>query len=247
MGDSSVIPDITWTTTDIPYFIFNLVLHIRDDLTEPGSVIDAAILRAKSRNVPIGWWVGPSNPFSDLGNRLESNAFVHGAKLTGMAVDLLALNENSPMPHGFTISRVNNADSLSTWCQLMTTVSGFPDYAAAAWLEMYQDIEILEDPQWRLYVGKLNGTPVSTSALFFGGGVAGIHGVTTVPEVRGRGIGTAMTRSPLLEALRNEYRVGVLFASEMAVDIYRKIGYQEYCEDNIYLWQLPESEPTKQC
>ena len=31
-----------------------------------------------------------------------------------------------------------------------------------------------------------------------------------------------------------------LFSSEMAVDIYRKIGYQEYGVGNIYMWQPEE-------
>ena len=82
-----------------------------------------------------------------------------------------------------------------------------------------------------------DGTPVATSELFLGGGVAGIHGVTTVPEFRGRGIRTAMTLSPIIDALRRGYAIGVLFSSEMAVGIYRRLGFQEYGKGYIYLWQ----------
>ena len=72
-----------------------------------------------------------------------------------------------------------------------------------------------------------------------GGGVAGIHGVTTVPEFRGRGIGTCMTLSPLIDARNQGYDIGVLFSSEMAVGIYRNLGFQEYGRGYIYLWQEP--------
>ena len=103
---------------------------------------------------------------------------------------------------------------------------------------MYQDIEVLDDPLWHLYLGNIDGTPVATSELFLGGGVAGIHGVTTVPEFRGRGIGTAMTLSPIIDARRRGYAIGVLFSSEMAVGIYRRLGFQEYGSGGyIYLWQ----------
>jgi len=121
----------------------------------------------------------------------------------------------------------------------MTEVSEFPDFARTAWLEMYQGIGIIEDPLWRLYLGSKDGTPVSTSALFWGAGVAGIHAVTTQPDYRGRGIGNAMTLAPLLDSQSQGYWVGVLFSSEMATGIYRKSGFQEYGDGKIYLWQPP--------
>ena len=187
--------------------------------------------------MPIAWWVGPSNPVPDLAKTLEDKGLTQGAELTGMAVDLPALNEEAAVPQGFTLSEVDDGDSLATWCQIMTTVSGFPDFASSAWLEMYQDIEVLDDPLWHLYLGNIGGTPVATSELFLGGGVAGIHGVTTVPEFRGRGIRTAMTLSPIIDARRRDYAIGVLFSSEMAVGIYRRLGFQEYGKGYIYLWQ----------
>jgi len=91
-----------------------------------------------------------------------------------------------------------------------------------------------------LYLGGFQGKPVSTPALFLGAGVAGIHGVTTLPDYRGKGIATAMTYPPLLAAREQGYRMGVLFSSEMAIDIYRKIGFQEYGEGDIYMWQPDE-------
>jgi ribosomal protein S18 acetylase RimI-like enzyme len=157
-----------------------------------------------------------------------------------MAMELQTLAEPASLPLGLTISTVKDDESLETWCQLMTSISEFPDFAAAAWLDMYRGMEIIDDPQWSLYLGSLDGTPVSTSALFLGAGVAGIHGVTTLPEYRGKGIATSMTYPPLLAAREQGYRVGVLFSSEMAIDIYRKVGFQEHGEGNIYMWQPEE-------
>ncbi len=236
--------DEIWIAADIPYFLFNVTLQPGNASAKLDSVIDAAISRAKSRKVPMGWWVGPSNPFPNMGQRLEAKGFSHAATLTGMAVDLQTLGETESKPYGFTISEVKDADALVTWCQIMTEVSEFPDFAQSAWLEMYQNIGIIDDPRWRLYLGSHNGTAVSTSQLFLGAGVAGIHAVTTIPGFRGRGFGHAMTHSPLLGARSQGYRVGVLFSSEMAVNIYHRLGFQEYGRGEIYLWQLPEVEST---
>ncbi|PKB64596.1 MAG: hypothetical protein BZY80_02410 [SAR202 cluster bacterium Io17-Chloro-G2] len=233
-----------WIASEIPYFIFNLVLQAETPSAGPETVIEAAIAKARSRQVPMGWWVGPSNPFPGMSQLLEAKSFFHAATLTGMAVDLRTLNETASVPPGFTISEVTNAGDLGTWCRIMSDVSEFPGFVKTAWLEMYQEIRIIDNPQWRLYLGTHNGTAVSTSALFLGAGVAGIHGVTTLPEFRGRGIGQAMTKSPLLDARNQGCQVGVLYSSEMAVNIYRKLGFQVYGQGDIYVWQMPEREST---
>jgi len=231
-----------WITSEIPFFIFNVVLKAEDPSAEPGLVINAAMSLARARQVPMGWWVGPFEPFAGMGELLEAKGFFHAATLTGMAVDLLTLPEPASMHSGFTISEVKNADDLETWCRVMTQVSEFPDFAQAAWLEMFSDIGIIDDPQWRLYLGRDNGTAVSTSSLYLGAGVAGIHSVTTVPEFRGRGIGREMTHRPLLDARGQGRRVGVLYSSEMAVNLYRGLGFQEYGRGEIYAWQAPDEE-----
>ncbi|MDP6495716.1 MAG: GNAT family N-acetyltransferase [Dehalococcoidia bacterium] len=238
-------PEISWTASDIPFFLFNVVLGLVPQTdhspAESLKTVAAATSRASSRGMPMGWWVGLTNPDPTLGQLLEDQGWLHAATLTGMAVELQTLAEPASLPPGLTISQVKDGESLETWCQLMTSVSEFPDFAAEAWLDMYRAMEIVDDPQWSLYLGVFEGKPVSTSALFRGAGVAGIHGVATLPEYRGKGIATAMTYCPLLAAMDESFRVGVLFSSEMAVGIYRKMGFQEYGAGEIYMWQ-PEDE-----
>ena len=101
-------PGITWTSADIPYFLFNVILNLLPETgtssAAPKQVIAAAVSRASSRQVPMGWWVGPLNPIPELGQRLEEQGLFHAATLTGMAMDLLKLNEPPPLPPGFTVS-----------------------------------------------------------------------------------------------------------------------------------------------
>ena len=64
-------PEITWTASDIPYFLFNLVLNLVPQSggapAEAGPAIAAAMSRASSRRVPMGCWGGTKQPDSRLG------------------------------------------------------------------------------------------------------------------------------------------------------------------------------------
>lgn len=66
--------------------------------------------------------------------------------------------------------------------------------------------------------------------------VASIYCVATLPEARGRGIGTAITREPLLEAKNGGYDVAVLEASEMGLPVYRRLGFKELFEFKTLTW-----------
>ena len=57
--------------SEVPFFIYNLVLRSDSASTGAESVIDPAFWRATSRQVPMGWWVGPSDPVPNLGQHLE--------------------------------------------------------------------------------------------------------------------------------------------------------------------------------
>ena len=73
------------------------------------------------------------------------------------------------------------------------------------------------------------GRPVAASSLVPGRGVAGVYCVATLPEARGRGLGTALTVLPLLEAREMGFHTGVLQSSDMGYPIYQKIGFRTTC------------------
>ena len=143
-----------------------------------------------------------------------------------MAVDLFDLNEEQPVPAGLTIERVEDTKSLTKWDYASIHGFGMPEIGINTWFDLFAGLGF-ELPV-RNYVGILNGEPVAASQLFLDAGVAGIYMVATIPEARGKGIGTAMTVRPLLEARAMGYRIGVLQSSLMAVDVYRRLGFREY-------------------
>jgi GNAT superfamily N-acetyltransferase len=96
----------------------------------------------------------------------------------------------------------------------------------------------------RYYLARLGGRPVATAAQFFWGGLAGIWWVTTTPELRRRGVATAITRAALADASRLGYHAAMIEALPDAVPMYRRLGFREYCRINVYRWKSPSERPS---
>jgi GNAT superfamily N-acetyltransferase len=228
-------PDVAWLATGMPYPSFNRVLHAKFKSEDVDARIEAALAPFKSRNAPMAWHTGPTTQPPELGEHL----IVHGLECTsdepGMTVDLQSLDDDAKLPPGVTIERVGDLAGLRAWCEIFTTTFGQPDLVEAT-VAVETEMGVGEHLWRRLYIGSSRGKPVATALLFLGAGVAGIHGVGTLPEARRQGIGRAMTVTPLLEARTLGYRVGILHASLLGVGVYRRLGFEEYCKLRRYVW-----------
>jgi len=110
-----------------------------------------------------------------------------------------------------------------------------PTAAAEALFEHFLNMGFDNLDTQRNYVGRLNNEPVASATLFLGAGVAGLYYVATLPQARQKGIAAAMTLAACLEARDMSYRVGVLQSSPMAVSIYRRLGFKQYCSLGRYV------------
>jgi ribosomal protein S18 acetylase RimI-like enzyme len=225
--------EIQWTMTDIPLPVFNSVLHAQLAPGRVDGVIESITAQAKSRNVPLLWWTGPTTRPANLGRYLEKHGFIFGGQIPGMAVDLGVLNEQPSTPDGFTFEQVKDDKTLLLWCQVFARGFGMPEFVVQAF---YDFMDSMNQDIVRAYLGRLNGEPVATSLMVLAAGAAGMYNITTIPKARRRGIGARMTDLPLLEAKTLGYKAGILHSSELGVSVYRSIGFQEYCKIGQYFW-----------
>jgi predicted GNAT family acetyltransferase len=227
-------PDMLWTITDIPFPLFNSVLHAR--LSDADAVIKAAVARYRRRNVPLLWWIGPSTQPSELSTTLEAFGFTDEEAI-GMAADLHSLPQEVSVPPGFVIQRVEDIETMKIWCRVVCMGFEMPDSLGEPLLDLFSSIGFDSRSPLCHYIGSLNDEPVSASSMFLGAGVAGIYSVATIPKARKRGIGSAVTLKPLSEARTMGYRIGILHSSKIGVNVYHRLGFQDYCKIVQYVWR----------
>jgi GNAT superfamily N-acetyltransferase len=230
-------PELLWFSSGLPFHLANGIVraHFPSDISE--EMLEERLKQLTAKRVPMAWLVSPSTSPTDLGSRLEKHGWMSTEEAPGMAVDLNALDEHLSFPSKLVIQRVSDGEALRTWLRIMTVGSEIPEGGLMLLLDVVTKKGYKPGTFVHYYLGLLDDQPVATSLLFLGGGVAGVYNVATLPEVRRQGIGSALTMAPLLEARAWGYRIGTLQSTPMGLNLYRRLGFREYCKFHAYFWQ----------
>jgi GNAT superfamily N-acetyltransferase len=199
--------------------------HLGDNPTD--AEIAAILAPVASRNVPALWVAGPTSEPSNLPKRLLSHGFAAADACPAMAIELKEVRA-VPIPKEAAVEEVCDDSALAAWLEVLAEGSSIVPEVAAAFGHWPKHLGLSPRSPMRAFLARLDGEPVSCSLLFLDAGIAGIYCVATKPAARGKGLGSAMTMLPLLEARKAGYQVGVLQASAMGEPIYRKIGFHTF-------------------
>jgi ribosomal protein S18 acetylase RimI-like enzyme len=230
---------IVWFETEYVHDVFNRVLHLRFESGMLPRVAMQVIRHFQERRKPFLWQVGPTAQV-DLELLLQDQGLLHQETEPVLAVGLRQFKEDVPTAAHLTIQPVTTAAQFEQWLRLWEV--GSAEEVIQVWLALYTGLQLQPDSSLRFLLGTVDGTPVATSAVFVGAGVAGIECVSTLPDYRRQGIGAAMTLAALREARKQGYRVAVLTASPMGEPVYRRIGFQNAGTFSTYVWHPPERE-----
>jgi hypothetical protein len=143
-----------------------------------------------------------------------------------MAIDLERFVPPDVRPRGFRIERARTETAVRKFGELIASLASPPDRTVAAFYARSAPAVLdPESPVW-LYLGYVGDEPVATAELTVGGGIVGLYNITTAAKHRKKGIGTAMTVQPLLDARGSGFPAAVLQASEEGFPIYSRLGFE---------------------
>jgi GNAT superfamily N-acetyltransferase len=222
--------ELFWFFTGLPSLNGVLMTRfIQDDNASIAARIAETANYFISRQGSLGWSVGPSTRPVNLGSYLEAQGFKPEGQTTGMAVDLLAIHEDVAASTELVIREIGDTSGLEALRTIEMRGFGASSEAAQRYYDTYLHIGFGGSTPWHHFLGCLHDEPVAIASLLLHAGVAGIYGVATIPEARRQGIGAVMTLHALRMARAMGYRIAVLSPTEMSLQIYRGLGFQEYC------------------
>jgi GNAT superfamily N-acetyltransferase len=185
--------------------------------------IDEALVPFREAGLPVLWIVPPPH---DIDDRLAEHGFAI-EDTPGMAADLTTLRRRE-RPADVTVVEVGDDPRELETCIRVTEVSNeMPEETTAP---MLRAIARLPDRDHiRAFTAAVDGVPAASAVLLEWAGVAGLYNVGTLPEFRGRGLGTLVSLAALEAGRADGYRFGVLQASAMGEPLYRSMGFVERC------------------
>lgn len=144
---------------------------------------------------------------------------------TTRAMTLYPLHQRSTPAEaeaGFAIRRVADEPELADHRRIVTV--GFGSDASVA--EAMLGTGLLDRPECAVYVGYVNGKPVTSGLGWRTGRTIGVYNIATIPEARRRGFGEAMTARVLADGEAAGCDVAILQASSMGGPIYERLGFR---------------------
>lgn len=223
-----------WFDTPIPTLPYNGVLRsiLTDNVDQQ---IDRIIEHYRKRGMPFFWLVHPSALPDDLSQRLSERGIAETEVASGMVANLADLPELSPVPDGFDIREVNDEVASSYFFELIAWRWHVPAEAQPHLRAIDEVMQVAKPSALvRCWLAWHEGVPVAKAALRIAAGAAGLYGVATKPEARGRGLARALALEAFRVARHAGQQLGVLHSSPMAKSLYAKIGFQDVAPFRIF-------------
>ncbi len=241
-------PELTWAvSSEFPGW--NTVLRTQLSTETVAARVQEMVDRFKTTGKPLGWLVLPStrpvnlpryllaNGLKQVENRPHMLAELHTLPAQLQMADKSAVGTiNRPLrgSSGLLIELVHDIASFEQWYR--ATVAGFEmtPTNARIYYDAYTRLGFDSAGPFLHYVGYLDGEPVTSSTLLLTDNMAGIYDVSTAPAFRGRGLGTAITLAPFLEARARGYRYACLQSSTKGYNVYRRLGFETQFHEKVF-------------
>ena len=188
------------------------------------------------KKVPVLWWIGPNSKPDDLDIHLEKFGFKKVDEPPGMHMKLSDLDLEYQYPPELRIEVVIDDNQVEEFTKVFVAGMGGNEERRLELLK--SEMFLLQKKEYTTFVGYWEDEPVATAGLVTDDEAAGVYLVITHPEYRGRRIGTTMTVAALKYAFELGYQEAILQSSAMGYNIYKRIGFEEYCKFKWYYYKF---------
>ncbi len=219
--------------TDIPFPLCNVVFDARFEPGREREQAQAVLDQYVGRGLPFLWWTTPSTTSPEL-EQVCAEAGMIREDAPGMHRRLDGPVEVR-LPDGLEIT-LSPVEELPDMTRTMLLGFGMPEWLHDPMVEMLTGV----DPDTLVNVlARLDGEPVACGSAYLADGTAGIYNIATLEQVRGRGIGYAVTAWLMNHAYQRGSTQTILHASPDGLPVYERLGYERVCTVPQLIWLPP--------
>ncbi|MDW3191451.1 MAG: GNAT family N-acetyltransferase [Cytophagales bacterium] len=217
------IGHLTVVNSGLPCDTFNTI-HVQGNFTS--NELEQALEPFQSQNLPFCLWISQEYVNDSTIHDLQEAGLHCQAEEAGMILDLTAYEPISSDKHQ-NIRKATSPEMIREFSQVIANnwsppdqeVINFYEKTAPEFIQLKERVSLLSYYQ--------DGEAVATVEVFATDDqVVGIHGLATLEDTRGHGIGSALMTKVLNEAKAEGYLWAVLLATSDGAGIYQKLGFQ---------------------
>jgi len=192
----------------------------------------------KTRKLPFIWWTSAK--------KLEEEEFQFGGILTGIALDISqgipAAPSSSPQ---LKVKIVQSDEDARIFSLLAADLNAMSSEAAEQFVSV--NIAMMKKSEVVNFMAYLDDTPVGTASLSTFPSSAGIWTLSTLPQYRKHGIGTALVHAALVEAKKRNHDqvMAILMPKGLAWGLFAKFGFKEAVKFPFYVYGASAEELEK--
>jgi len=225
--------DAMWFDTPMSTLPYNTVMRFSGSRNVPERV-ESIISHYSKRKVPFTWIVHPTSP-RGLTAELERRGLKEIEIVDGMIMDLEELPDPGPETPGFDMREVLGEEDARQVMEMIASRWKAEDDAVMHLYAIGDHFGVgTPDAAVRLWAAYQDGTMVSKTVLHCAAGAAGVYGVATRPEYRRKGLAAQLVLRSLAEAKRQGHTCAILHSSDLAVKLYRRMGFRSVSPFIVY-------------
>ncbi len=214
----------TVTDSGLSCDTFNII-HIHSPEISKDEFIQV-ILSFQNSSKDFCIWVNQENLSKSTESVLHELELSVQNEEVGMVLDLERFT-NKEVLHQAGITKVDSKEALIRFAEVLAANWSPPDQNVLEYYNITANNFLNSDIDLFYYVH--NDTPCTTVELFpSNADTAGIYGLATLEDFRGKGIGMKMMSFLLNHAKSSGYKNLILQATEDGIGIYKKLGFEPY-------------------
>lgn len=184
---------------------------------KPGGM-EAVLSKIEQHQLPPIWIM--SKEADQQIDQLEKNGFREITRWEGMWVSRDGFIPFLNVPNQIVLKKVQDAKLGQLWWKLVKPIMmpnrEVPPILLNAWVE---------NNDYHLLLGLVEGEPVSAGMAFMNDGLAGLYFIATLPEYRGKGFASFLVSKLMETCFENGADEIILHASTSGFSMYQKLGF----------------------